>query len=297
MEEKWILQVYGVRGSAPAAEKEFLTYGGNTSCISLDYGRGVLVFDAGTGLSGLGRRMCDKNIKRVDILLSHLHMDHLSGLFGFLPFYDPEAEIHIYGQASIGFPEYLHLLVGRPFWPVGLKEVPARIRFHEIEPGQSFAFAEKDPARKNPAEKNLAGKNHAGEKEPEKGIQIDTLQGNHPGGSLLYRVRTAEKSVVYALDCEMSEEMSDALADFSKGSDLLIWDAAFTPRDLEKHKGWGHSTWEQGIALRRRAGAKAALMTHFSQGYTDGFLQQQEQLAREADSAACFAREGMVIRI
>ena len=91
----------------------------------------------------------------------------------------------------------------------------------------------------------------------------------------------------------MNPPMFDRLKRFSQGSDLLIWDASYIETD--KHPGWGHSTWAEGLELGRSAGVKQILMTHYSREYTDTFLQKQEQIARQRDSLCRFAREGMVI--
>ena len=102
MEEAWSVEIWGVRGAAPAAYRDFLEYGGNTSCISVDCCGETVIFDAGTGLLELVRRLRKKGIKRVHILLSHLHMDHICGLYGFPLFLDAAAEIHLYGRAEEG---------------------------------------------------------------------------------------------------------------------------------------------------------------------------------------------------
>ena len=113
------------------------------------------------------------------------------------------------------------------------------------------------------------------------------MEGNHPGGSLLYRLeemtdenggyKTGGKSLVYGLDCEINEDIFSACAAFAKESSLLIWDAGFAGEDLRP--GWGHSTWQQGIAMRQAAGAERVLMTHYNWAYSDTFLWRQEELA------------------
>lgn len=132
-----------------------------------------------------------------------------------------------------------------------------------------------------------------------------TMEGNHPGGSLLYRLeemtdenggyKTGGKSLVYGLDCEINEVIFSACAAFAKESSLLIWDAGFAGEDLRP--GWGHSTWQQGIAMRQAAGAERVLMTHYNWAYSDTFLRRQEELAGRMDPACIFGREGMVITL
>lgn len=269
----WEISVLGVRGAFPVADRNFMEYGGNTSCISVDYGDGILCFDAGSGLSGLGGRLTE--VKRLDILIGHMHMDHILGLYGLSALCRPGLEIHLYGEArqGISFRKQLETFLGRPYWPIDLCELPVQPAVHEIDAGESFV---------------LRG---SGGKE----LRVSTLRGNHPDGSLLYKVESEKRSVVYTLDCEMNEEMFSALAEFARDSSLLIWDGNFVRED--KRDGWGHSTWEEGLRLGRAAGVKSILVTHYAKEYSDRFLRGQERLAAEADRSCRFAREGMVIRL
>lgn len=264
MEHPWRVEIWGVRGSAPAPSAQFLEYGGNTPCISVDVGHTMVALDAGSGLTALGNRMVREGRRRADILIGHLHMDHVMGLFSFPLLYDPAADVRLYGPP--GFGEALRRLAAPPWWPVGLAECRAQVEFCEVQPGQPLDIA---------------------------GLSVSTLAGNHPGGCLYYRLQGAGRSLTYALDCELSGDMAPRLAAFAQGADLLIWDASFAPGALKP--GWGHSTWEQGVALGRAAGAKRVLMTHYSPDYTDEFLRGQEELARKEDPRCQFAREGMEI--
>lgn len=279
MKKLWNVNVWGVRGSFPTPDAHFLAYGGNTTCISAECGGSLIVFDAGSGLIPLGNRLLEKGRKRVDILLSHLHLDHVIGLFQFPLLYHQDARIHLYGssEAKGQLSKQLETLVGTPYWPLGLSHCPAHIEVHEICPGEPFC---------------LAGQpNEMGD------IRIRTLRGNHPGKSLFYRLETEDTSIVYALDCEMDDDMFFSLKEFSKGSDLIIWDANFTEADFRKHKGWGHSSWEQGIDFCRSAGIKKILMTHYSPKYPDDFLKNEEDRAKQASVGCHFAKEGMEIQV
>jgi len=257
----WHIKVWGVRGSAPKPELEYLQYGGNTSCISLERGGEVAILDAGSGLSSLARGLAGQEPRRLDLFISHPHFDHVMGLFSFPPLLDPDMELHLYGGA--GLRESLETLIDPPYWPLGLRDCQARLTFHELRPGERFQMG---------------------------GLSGITTAGNHPGGSLLCRLEADGKRLVYALDCELDEEVSARLTEFSRGADLLIWDACFT--QLDKRPGWGHSTWEEGLALCRKAGAKRVLMTHYSQEHPDQFLREQERRAQQAGGACIFAREG-----
>jgi len=263
MEQAWRVTVWGVRGAFPRLDPDNRDFGGNTSCLSVETGGAAVVLDAGSGLSALGASWKGG---RLDILLTHLHLDHVMGFFSFPVVFNPNAEIHIYGRA--GFRQELETLLDPPFWPVGFRNFPAAISFHELRPGEAF---------------------HVGD------VEIDTMEGRHPNGALYYRLRGAGRSLVYALDCELDEGLFPELAAFARGASLLVWDANFVAGDLQP--GWGHSTWEQGIVLGRAAGVKEILMTHYDRSYPSSFLFQQEALARQRDLKCRFAREGMVIEL
>jgi len=67
------VRFWGTRGSLATPGEDTLRYGGNTSCVEVRSDDGhLLVLDAGTGIRPLGDAI-DRGIRRVDILLSHLH--------------------------------------------------------------------------------------------------------------------------------------------------------------------------------------------------------------------------------
>ena len=267
METGGTVTVLGVRGSFPMTGRDFLEYGGNTSCFLADLGGETVILDAGSGLASLGRAVpLPGGRKRAHILLSHPHLDHIMGFFSFSLLHDPAAELCLYGD--MGLRSRLGAILGPPYWPLGLDDFRARVEIRELAPGARLTLGD--------------------------GVTVSTLRGNHPGDSLLYRLEGGGKTLVYALDCEMDEDTRNALARFAQNADLLIWDATFAPGGLKK--GWGHSTWQEGLALGRAAGVGRVLMTHYSQTYSDQFLSEQEKLAG-TDSRCLFAREGMIIQL
>lgn len=273
MEQEWKTTVWGVRGSMPAASEDFLQYGGNTSCISVNCGGFLVVFDAGSGLIQLGKWLKDSCIKRVNLFFSHIHIDHVIGLYAFQALHDPEMEIHLYGEAreGVSFRQQLETLIGPPYWPLGLEDFRARIEVCEIRPEQFISLT--------------------------KEIVVRTMRGSHPNGSLYFRLEDARRSMVYALDCELEKAFVPKIVQFARDTNLLVCDANFTEEDLLHCRGWGHSSWQQCLDLRKACGAKLALLTHYSNDYDDCFLREQERLAILVDQAARFAREGMEVLI
>ena len=87
--------LWGTRGSLASPGPETTRYGGNTSCVEVRANDGtLLVLDAGTGIRRLGDAIID-SVKRVDVLLTHLHMDHIQGLGFFEPLFRPSIEAAI----------------------------------------------------------------------------------------------------------------------------------------------------------------------------------------------------------
>ena len=92
--------LFGTRGSLATPGLETSRYGGNTSAVEVRGNSGaVLVLDAGTGIRRLGAQLPSET-SRIDILLTHLHMDHIQGLGFFGPLYNPQVDVHIWGPAS-----------------------------------------------------------------------------------------------------------------------------------------------------------------------------------------------------
>jgi phosphoribosyl 1,2-cyclic phosphodiesterase len=118
--------LFGTRGSLAAPGAETSRYGGNTSTVEVRGNDGtVLILDAGTGIRRLGAQIQTDTI-RIDILLTHLHMDHIQGLGFFGPLYNPGIEVHIWGPASsiLSLGARLSRYLSPPLFPVHLRDLP-----------------------------------------------------------------------------------------------------------------------------------------------------------------------------
>jgi ribonuclease BN (tRNA processing enzyme) len=118
--------LWGTRGSLATPGPETTRYGGNTSCVEVRADDGsMLVLDAGTGIRRLGDAIAD-HASRVDLLLTHLHMDHIQGLGFFEPLFRPAIEVHLWGPSSTT--QDLRTWLGRylspPLFPVRLRDLP-----------------------------------------------------------------------------------------------------------------------------------------------------------------------------
>ena len=128
-----MVRLWGTRGSLASAGPETVRYGGNTASVEVRTDDALLVLDAGTGVRRLGASLADYT-GRIDLLLSHLHMDHLQGLGFFEPCFRPDVELHIWGPPSttMDLRERLARYLSPPLFPVRLRDLGSRVSLHDV---------------------------------------------------------------------------------------------------------------------------------------------------------------------
>lgn len=259
----WKIHVYGTRGSFPQPDNQYMEYGGNTSCFYVDCGQ-HLILDAGSGLSSIEEIYRDSD--PVHILLSHVHMDHVIGLFQCKAFFEKGREIHIYSKERNGknIEEQLRRIVAPPYWPVGFDDFSANINFHTVE--DAFQIGN---------------------------IHTSVIPSCHPDNSSVFRIEDTGNRAGYALDYEMAMDTEERIVSFLQNCDLIVFDGNYIPGD--EVFGWGHSTWKDAIRVRRKSESRKIIISHYGYHYTDQMLRQQELMAKKEDKNCIFAREGMVI--
>lgn len=262
------VKFYGVRGSSPICRKESSVYGGNTLCVKVKIDGCTIVFDCGSGGVILGKELSDTGVKKIHMLISHMHLDHIQGIPFFYPLFAENAEVDFYSavRRRRGFLGQLKLMMRPPFWPVGPEMFKAKIRSHNIPADGSF-YINKD-------------------------IKIDTMKSNHPNDSTIFRLSYKNKSLVYALDYEHEPKSFKALSAFAKGSDLIIYDATYTSKEYKKYKGFGHSTWEKGVELAENSGAKRVALSHIHFDKSDEELLKIEEEIKKINPVCFFSKEG-----
>jgi phosphoribosyl 1,2-cyclic phosphodiesterase len=119
-------RIWGCRGSLATPGQATAGTGGNTSCIEVRAASGaVVVLDAGTGIRPLGATLA--GTRELDLLLTHLHLDHVEGLAFFAPLHDPACTVRIWGppQEDKTLAERIATWLSPPFFPVPFERFAA----------------------------------------------------------------------------------------------------------------------------------------------------------------------------
>jgi phosphoribosyl 1,2-cyclic phosphodiesterase len=247
------IRIWGARGSIPAPGPHTARYGGNTSCVQVTLSDGsVLVMDAGSGIRDLGPSCMDA--RRIHILLTHLHLDHIQGLLFFTPFFQPETEIVIWGPPAHG--RSLRDRIGRylsaPLSPIEIRSLPAKVDFRKC-PSHEWSIGE---------------------------ARVRAIPVRHRGPTLGFRVSEADASLCYLPDHEpalqgpLNDVESNWLSGFALAErcSLLLHDCQYTDEEYPQRLGWGHSRLSDALLFARRSQAEHVLLFHHDPLHTDGEL-------------------------
>jgi phosphoribosyl 1,2-cyclic phosphodiesterase len=275
------LSFWGVRGSTPTVDPATWRYGGNTPCLELVAPDGTqFILDCGTGLRMLGSRWAAPDGARppeTHILVTHYHWDHIQGVPFFAPLYTKNNEFHFYSFRSkyLGrdsLKQVFEAQMAMPYFPVDLSAMNATRKFKEVEGGNTFKIREN---------------------------KITARWLNHPQGCLGYRIETPAGVVVYATDNEPGDPKLDkSLRELAADADIFINDAQYTPEQMATtRKGWGHSSWKDGVLAARDARAKTLVLFHHDPDSTDRGVDAILRNAREEFDSVFAASEGMVITL
>jgi len=264
------IEFLGVRGTFPVSGRDNVKYGGHTPCALIKVpGKERIIVDAGTGISRLGNKLIredEDSPLEVYILLTHFHLDHIMGLPFFPLLYSSTATIIFYTPGPSGESEaYLSGLMSGKYFPIEFKKTASRKIFRSIPEG-NFNIGE---------------------------VEISSHPLRHPQGSVAYRLKHEEKTIIFATDTEHPEKgVDEGLTSFCNGGYILVYDAAFTPEEYRSGRvGWGHSTWLEGTKLASKAGVENLYLSHFNPFHSDEQIDKIVSLARERFPKTCAARE------
>jgi phosphoribosyl 1,2-cyclic phosphodiesterase len=277
---------WGVRGSVAVPNAGMLRYGGNTSCVEVTLADGTeIILDAGTGIRELGAALTSP-AKSLQVLLTHLHMDHIQGLLFFSPFFDPTNQIIVYGPPAPGpnLDQRLARYLSAPLSPIDLRELPARVEFAAC-PHQEWEVG---------------------------GARVRAAIVAHRGVTLGYRITDGDTSLCYLPDHEPALGATLADADpgwisgigLAAGASVLIHDGQYADDEYPAHVGWGHSSVSDALTFAQRADAQRLILFHHDPTHDDHKLDDLGECARRAwglagrdPAAVSLAAEGESITI
>jgi len=295
---------WGVRGSYPVPGPGTVRFGGNTSCLEVHAADGqAIIVDAGTGLRGLGQKLSSRRSggpAHHNILLSHVHWDHIQGLPFFEPAYIEKTKISIHALRAAA--DELRQVIGgitrQEFFPVALEKAPADFEFHEVTPDVEFKLGS---------------------------LEILPVALNHPFGAVGYKISGDGTSLAYVCDTspfsdllhkqhflagpeEPSAEdrtvlagMRKTLVDTLRGTHTVIYDTHFLPEEYQRFPHFGHSTPDHALEIVTGLGVKRLVLFHHAPNHDDDTMDRVESIYQERGSAlgveVIAAREGMSLRV
>ena len=278
-----IIKCWGARGSISVSGKEYIKYGGCTTCIEIrTKNKEVIIVDAGSGIRKLGNKLLKQNKYSHSMIFTHAHWDHLLGFPFFQPIYSERTHIKMYGSpfAQKSVKHLLQTSMTPPYFPVNYKDIKAKVSYHKTN-NESFKIGS---------------------------VTVIPIPLNHPNGGLGYKFIEGKKSFVFLTDNELTYKHPGGLAyedyvKFSCGADLLMHDAEYTQKDYEIKKGWGHSIYKDALKLAMQADVKQFGLFHHNQGRTDTAVDKivkdcRNIIRKNKSDLKCFAvYEGMQIRL
>ena len=286
---------WGVRGSIPTPGHATQRYGGNTACIEVRVNDSLFILDGGSGVRTLGAALMrrSKGPIKAHMLFSHSHWDHIQGFPFFIPAYNPNTVLKVYGTKE-GEENIYDLLCGQmqdKYFPVQFSDLGAQIIADHLDGG---------------------------------GKQIDDcvvdyFDTHHPGGSLAYSISAGGKKVVYSTDNELDqmllnyeESLKDKhafrrapadLVKFCMGADLLIADGQYTEEEYVRHIHWGHPRATTLVDLCIQADIKQLAVTHHDPLQTDDKVDKKIEECRKRARVLSYngeifgAREGVELML
>ncbi len=300
----------GVRGSYPVAKKDFLEYGGNTSCVEVNVGGHLIILDAGTGLIDCGNELLEKYITsgvtpqertpiKATVLISHIHQDHIQGFTFFRPLHIPSTVLNVFGNANYEeslSDELANLLFGKSF-PLDLGDIAGNLNITDLNESEGILL------KKNSAPIVKRIDTPEDEKINKDDVLITFYRSYaHPQeGVLIYKIKYKDKTLVYATDKESYLGGDTKLANFARDCDVLIHDAQYTTEDylntFVPKQGYGHSTFDMAVECAKQTGAKKLIFYHFDPGYDDKKLNSIKKHYEKTNENVMLAHESLEINL
>jgi len=256
-----VIKCWGSRGSIPVSGKEYIKYGGDTTCLEIrTKSDDIIIVDAGTGIRRLGNRLIDENRCTYNLIFTHAHWDHLMGFPFFKPLYSKKSKFRMYRCPFHNeFVEtFLSRIMTPPSFPVRYSDISAKIEYVG-----AFTSAFEIGS-----------------------VTITPIPISHPNNGSGYKFTEDGKSFVFLTDNELGFVHPGGLTykdylEFSKDADLLIHDAEFTREEYSSTIEWGHSVFTETLNLAIEAGVKQFGLFHLNQERTDRQVDKMVEACRQ----------------
>ena len=269
----FFVRFWGVRGTVACPGPATVRYGGNTSCLEVRCGGRLLIFDAGTGLRPLGQHLDTLGPVDADLYFTHTHFDHIQGLPFFSSAYKPTNRLRCWAghlKPDFALKAVLSEMMQAPLFPVPLSILSADSSFHDFTCGETLT--------------------------PFPGVTLRTAALNHPNRATGYRIEYQGRSICYVTDTEHVPGTPDAnVLRLIADADIVIYDSTYTDDEYPRFKGWGHSTWQEGVRLCEAAKAKRLVIFHHDPAHDDAFMDRVAADAEAARPGTVVAREGLTL--
>jgi len=256
---------WGVHGTLPVPGPRTARYGGNTSCVSMEFVKDLFfIFDAGSGIKELSNHLLENNRNRLEakIFISHPHWDHINALPFFVPLYMQGNEFEILGAANadLSMREMISAQMEGVYFPITLKEFASRVYFRDLRE-EVIEYGD---------------------------VKIRTMLLSHPGYCLGYRVEYHGKVICYVTDNELflandpshNPGYVEKLQDFVRGADMLITDTTYTDEEYVSKVGWGHSCISEVVDLAHNADVKNLYLFHHDPDQDDDAIDAKLDIAQ-----------------
>lgn len=256
----------GTGGFIPTKRRE-------TSAILVRRGQTALLFDAGTGICRLLESEYKAEfagIKRLNLFLSHYHLDHVIGLTWMVKVWDAELRLFVPSAPLVDATSEhaLKRLTTPPLFTLPLERFPFPTTVFPLVDESPFAVDD---------------------------FTIHTLRQQHPGGSVGYRV---DDRFAYVTDTDPD----DNHVKFLKGVPVALIDAMYDSNEYQAVTGGGGGKADHGsnlgvASVAKEAGVSQLGLIHINPSYSEAQCRTMVDESKEILSSTFIPDDGVPIII